>query len=68
MGRAADIMKICVLCDKDIAPGTKTVELAGGFFDPADPEFFAMEDSVLSICYLHLDCLSNALSRAKHSR
>lgn len=58
-------MKECVLCNKGVEPGTKGIELAGGFFDPSDAEFFVMDDSVLVVSYLHFDCLEAALALAK---
>ena len=50
-------MKNCGICKQGAVPGTKLVELAGGFFDESDPEFFVMDDSVLVVSYLHLQCL-----------
>jgi len=55
----------CILCKLVIEPGTKTVELAGGFFDRTDQEFFVVDDAVLVVSYLHFDCLKNSLSQAK---
>ena len=51
------------MCKKKIEPGTKVVELAGGFFDREDPEFFVVDDSVLVVSYLHFDCLAGALAQ-----
>jgi hypothetical protein len=53
-------MKPCSLCTKPIEPGTKAVELAGGFFPKDDPEFFALDDSVIVVSYVHLQCLLDA--------
>ena len=53
----------CILCKKTIEPGTKVVELAGGFFDRDDPEFFVVDDEVLVVSYLHYGCLEKALTR-----
>jgi hypothetical protein len=55
----------CILCKKKIEPGTKVVELAGGFFDREDPEFFVVDDAVLVVSYLHFDCLAGALAQKK---
>lgn len=52
----------CILCKLTIEPGTKTVELAGGFFDRTDQEFFVVDDSVLVVSYLHFDCLKKSLT------
>lgn len=48
--------KKCVLCQLPIELGTETVSVAGGFFPRDDPDFFAMDENVLTECYAHLDC------------
>lgn len=55
----------CILCKATIAPGTKVIELAGGFFDRDDPEFFITDDEVLVVSYLHYTCLEKALVQTK---
>lgn len=52
---------ICGLCKKKIEPARPAVELAGGLFDPQDPDFFVMDDSVLAVSYVHKDCLLKRL-------
>lgn len=58
-------MKKCVLCQQTISPATPTVELVGGLFDPADPEFFVIDEAVLVTSHLHRDCLLQRLQAAK---
>jgi len=58
-------MKTCVLCKKTIPPATPTVEFVGGLFDPDDPEFFVMDESVLVVSHTHRDCLLQQLQAAK---
>jgi hypothetical protein len=55
----------CVLCSKDIAPGTPTVEFIGGLFDPEDPEFFVVDESVLSATHTHRDCMVEMVKKTK---
>ena len=54
-------MKTCVLCRQSILPATPTVELAGGLFDPEDPEFFVIDEAVLVVSHVHRDCLLRKL-------
>jgi len=56
-------MKTCVLCRQPIKPSTPAVELAGGLLDPADPDFFVVDESVLAVCHVHRDCLREKLIR-----
>jgi hypothetical protein len=58
-------MRECVLCKKPVEAGKKAIELAGGFFDPADEEFFVMDDGVLAVSYLHYGCLEKGLAAAQ---
>lgn len=53
--------KTCAICQGVVMPGKKAVELAGGFFDPGDPEFFVIDDSVLVVSYVHLECMLKAV-------
>lgn len=55
-------MKACPLCKQPIQPATPVVELAGGLFDPQDPDFFVIDEGVLVISHVHRECL---LSRLK---
>lgn len=56
-------MKTCALCRKEIAPATPTVEMVGGLFDPADPDFFVVDESVLGVSHVHRDCVLQKLKR-----
>jgi len=55
-------MKECALCRTALEAGRPGVELAGGFFDPQDPEFFIIDDSVMVVSYMHLECLLKTLT------
>lgn len=51
---------ICVICNKEIATNTPTVQLSGGFFqqfEPTGPPIFVPEDEVLSESFIHRTCL-----------
>ena len=50
-------MNTCALCKKKIDPGTKAVSLVGGFFLVDEPNFFAMDETVMPESYTHLGCL-----------
>lgn len=50
----------CALCQKEILPGTAAVSVAGGLFPAEDPDFFAMDEGVMSEAFLHRDCFLEA--------
>jgi hypothetical protein len=56
-------MKACALCKGQIQPASPAVELAGGLFDPDDPDFFVIDESVLVVSYAHRDCLLKQLKK-----
>lgn len=56
-------MSVCVLCKKEIEPGTPTVSVVGGQFPREEQDFFMVDETVLSESYAHLPCLLEALSR-----
>jgi len=55
-------MKTCPLCREPLQPGTPIVEFVGGLFDPAEPEFFVMDEEILRVSHVHLDCLLKRLA------
>jgi hypothetical protein len=57
-------MKTCALCRGEIKPGTPVVESVGGLFDPEDPEFFVIDESVMVTSHIHRDCLVKKLKEA----
>lgn len=58
-------MKTCALCKRAVDVETRAVELVGGFFDPLDPEFFVMDNNILTVSYLHLNCLSDLMLESR---
>ena len=55
--------KVCVLCLREIEPGLPVIELAGGFFDREDPEFFVQDPDVLGPRYAHRQEIMDLLSK-----
>jgi hypothetical protein len=56
-------MKPCAICRQPIKPATPTVELVGGLFDPADPAFFVVDETVMAVSHVHRDCMLQKLKR-----
>ena len=50
-------MRACSLCKNEIGLGSPTVSIVGGQFPREDPDFFMVDETVLSESYAHLKCL-----------
>ena len=55
----------CALCKAHVGLNQRAVELVGGFFDLEDPDFFVMDDGVLALSYVHLECLLKAVKNER---
>lgn len=60
-------MKKCVFCKKDIGPRLPAISVVGGLFDPDEPTFFVVDESVMDECYSHRECLLTALTKEAKS-
>lgn len=56
-------MSACVLCRKDIEPGTPAVSIVGGLFPKEDPDFFMIDETVLIESHAHRSCLADAIKK-----
>lgn len=50
-------MKICRICNHEIAPGSGAVSIVGGVFPCDDPDFFLIDEGILRESYTHKECL-----------
>ena len=55
----------CFVCKVLIEPGIAATEIVGGLFDPEDPDFFVVDESVCTVTYAHRDCLISKLQGAQ---
>ena len=60
-------MRSCSLCRGRVLPGTTAVSIVGGLFPVEDPDFFMVDEAVLSESYAHLECLIEAVSKGQES-
>jgi hypothetical protein len=60
-------MSNCAICRKSIEPGTAAVSIVGGQFPREEPDFFMVDETVLTESHAHLPCLLGALSTAEES-
>ena len=58
----------CVLCQKQISPGTRAVSVVGGQFPIDDPDFFFMDEEILKEGHVHLACFLQVVKDGVHAR